>query len=286
MIDWFNDIDVLKSVFAYLAEYDSTVTTALSKIQSSRGYCSACKKPSTFRVTEGAEPAGEWRNLLEGMHCLCGTNGRTRLALDAWRSFRTVYNPTDSLIFERVTPLYALIKSEQESIQSCEYLGDEKTAGQYYEINSVSIRHENIMALSYADQSFDLMMHFDIVEHIPDHRQAFRECCRCLRPGGAMLFTLPFFPGLDRHLVRAEATVDGIQHHLEPAYHGNPLGGGALVFFHPGWQLLDDLAEAGFGTSVAFEYNPAVGIVSNGCPYPDGHMWPVVFLARRPPSSQ
>jgi SAM-dependent methyltransferase len=157
-----------------------------------------------------------------------------------------------------------------------------KISGQVYEQYGTMIRHENIMNLSCKDQSLDLIMHFDVIEHVPDHKKAFSECYRSLRPGGGMLFTLPFYSGLDRHLVRAKVTAEGIEHMLEPAYHGNPMGDGALVYFHPGWQLVEELRDSGFCIDIGFGYDPLIGIVSNGCPFPDGHMWPVVFLAHRP----
>lgn len=282
MLDWFDDPGVLKHVFAMLADHDAQVTRDLARQERVGGYCTACRQPTVFRVTAGGEQPGEWRNLLEGMLCQCGTNGRTRLALDAWRELHRSQSPARSLIFERVTQFYGMLASEDPALEGCEFLGPDKTSGEYYEAGGLQIRHENIMALSCKDQSLDLIMHFDVIEHVPDHREAFRECFRALRPGGHMLFTLPFFEGLDRHLVRAERDENDVRHIMEPAYHGNPVGDGALVYFHPGWQLLEDLADAGFSTQIGLDYKPAAGIVSNGCPFPDGHMWPVVFKARRP----
>jgi SAM-dependent methyltransferase len=285
MLDWFDDSEVLKDVMTALADHDVQVTRDLASRESVGGYCTACRQPTVFSVTAGGEKPDEWRNLLEGMLCLCGTNGRTRLALNAWRQLHQSQRSSRSLIFERVTQFYGMLASEDPALEGCEYLGPDKIPGECYDVGDLRIRHEDIMALSCADQSLDLIMHFDVIEHVPDHRQAFRECFRVLRPGGYMLFTLPFYEGLDRHLVRAHASEQGIRHILEPAYHGNPVGDGALVFFHPGWQLLEDLAEAGFLTQIGFDYQPAAGIVSNGCPYPDGHMWPVIFKACRPVAS-
>jgi hypothetical protein len=57
---------------------------------------------------------------------------------------------------------------------------------------------------------------------------------------------------------------------------------GSLVFIHPGWALLDDIKGAGFRTvEIGLCYDPYQGIVSNNNPYPDGHMWPVIFRAAR-----
>jgi SAM-dependent methyltransferase len=285
MLDWFDDYEMLKAVMSVLATHDSSVTRELAGREIFPGYCTACREPTDFRVTAGGEQPGDWRNLLEGMLCQCGTNGRTRLALGAWRELRQAERPVRSLIFERVTQFYSMLAMEDPALEGCEFLGPDKTPGKYYDVGGLQVRHENIMALSCEDRSLDLVMHFDVIEHVPDHRRAFHECFRALRPGGYMLFTLPFYEGLDQHLVRAEAGDSDVRYILEPAYHGNPVGDGALVFFHPGWQLLDDLANAGFYTQIGLDYRPAAGIVSNGCPYPDGHMWPVIFKAQRPITS-
>lgn len=278
---WSDGPEHLRQLIDALAPLDRSVAESLSEKDQVPGYCPACRQTTQFKVTAGQEQAGEWRNLLEGMICRCGTNGRTRLATAAWRSVRQALKPTRSLMFERVTPLYSVFASEDNQLESCEYLGPDKEPGGDYDFAGLRIRHEDMTSLSCGDETYDLIMHFDVLEHVPDHRKAIKECYRSLRCGGAMLFTVPFFHGLDRNLVRAQLTDDGIEHFLPPAYHGNPVGDGALVFVHPGWKLFEDLAAVGFHTLVGLQYNPTIGIVSNGCPFPDGHMWPVVFLSMK-----
>ncbi len=48
-----------------------------------------------------------------------------------------------------------------------------------------------ITALPFPDRSFDLVCAFDIVEHVDDDRQAFRELGRVARDGAAILFSVP-----------------------------------------------------------------------------------------------
>ncbi|MGH8496377.1 MAG: methyltransferase domain-containing protein [Gammaproteobacteria bacterium] len=45
--------------------------------------------------------------------------------------------------------------------------------------------------LPYADESFDLVLAVELVEHIEDHAAFFDEISRVLRPGGKALFTTP-----------------------------------------------------------------------------------------------
>jgi len=51
-----------------------------------------------------------------------------------------------------------------------------------------------ITALPFPDRSFDLVCAFDIVEHVEDDRQAFRELGRIARDGAAVIFSVPLDP--------------------------------------------------------------------------------------------
>jgi SAM-dependent methyltransferase len=51
-----------------------------------------------------------------------------------------------------------------------------------------------ITALPFPDGSFDLVCAFDIVEHVEDDRQAFRELGRIARDGAAVIFSVPLDP--------------------------------------------------------------------------------------------
>lgn len=48
-----------------------------------------------------------------------------------------------------------------------------------------------ITALPFADASFDLICAFDIVEHVEDEQQVFREIARVARPGATVVFSVP-----------------------------------------------------------------------------------------------
>jgi len=51
-----------------------------------------------------------------------------------------------------------------------------------------------ITALPFADASFDLVCAFDIVEHVEDDRQVFRELRRVTRDDATMIFSVPLHP--------------------------------------------------------------------------------------------
>lgn len=46
--------------------------------------------------------------------------------------------------------------------------------------------------LPFADDSFDLMVQFHVLEHIPDDLAAIREMARVLKPGGVALIQVPY----------------------------------------------------------------------------------------------
>jgi SAM-dependent methyltransferase len=48
-------------------------------------------------------------------------------------------------------------------------------------------------SMPYADNSFDLVVAFDVLEHIENDAKAISELRRVLRPGGAFIFTVPAF---------------------------------------------------------------------------------------------
>lgn len=100
------------------------------------------------------------------------------------------------------------------------------------------MRCENLEALSFADESIDLHVSQDVVEHLFHPGQAFREIARTLKPGGMHIFTVPLVNKERPSRRRARLENDRIVH-LEPEqYHGNPVGDGrALVTVDWGFDI-------------------------------------------------
>jgi ubiquinone/menaquinone biosynthesis C-methylase UbiE len=101
------------------------------------------------------------------------------------------------------------------------------------------LHHEDGCALTYANDSINVIGSFDVLEHIPDYRTALREFFRVLTPGGQLFLTAPFRPASEQTLVRAKLTDNSnapIEHLLPPEYHGNPADpdGGVHCFYHFG----------------------------------------------------
>src|SRR5689334_12884999 len=68
----------------------------------------------------------------------------------------------------------------------------------------VDIKHGNLAELPLADQSVDVVVNFQVIEHLWDQAQFVSECFRVLRPGGVFLVSTPnritFSPGRDTPL--------------------------------------------------------------------------------------
>ena len=87
---------------------------------------------------------------------------------------------------------------------------------------------EDLTALTLANDSVDLMISSDVLEHVPDLLTAFAEMNRVLRIGGMHLFTVP----TKAHTQRRAEVVDGtIRHLVEPEFHSDPLNPEGILAF-------------------------------------------------------
>jgi SAM-dependent methyltransferase len=156
-------------------------------------------------------------------------------------------------ITEQITPIFTYFAEKFPNTVGSEFLGDQLPFGC---VNKDGVRNETLCALSFPDKSFDTLVSLDVLEHIPDYEQAFKECARVLKDGGKMMWSVPFIPNSPTNLVRAKIENGEIIHIQPPEYHGDPLSGdGVLCFQHFGWQMLDQMRSAGFSDAYALCYH-------------------------------
>lgn len=193
-----------------------------------------------------------WR---ERLVCpVTGLNNRMRACIHLFDMEMEVYADSRIYLTEQVTPVYQVFQRRHGGVVGSEYLGDSVRRGA---ARADGIRNEDLCALSFADASFDAIVSLDVLEHIPDYRQALLECHRCLRPGGRLMWSVPFLPHAQASVLRATLDAAGaVTHHLAPEYHSDPLGGnGVLCYTHFGWDMLDHAKEAGFQDAYAVAYH-------------------------------
>lgn len=216
------------------------------------GYCVGCDKivPLKVDLKWGNGRTPKWRERLE---CPCGLNNRIRASLYFLASLVT--NPATANIYvtEQVTALFKQLKQRYPRIIGSEFIRDGTTCGN---ANAFGLRHEDVTALTFDSGSFDLVLSFDVLEHVPDYRAALQEMARVIRPGGTLLASFPFDTNMAFTVVRASIESDGsITHHLPPEYHGDPVdNAGCLCYQVFGWSILDDLRAAGFSDVRAIIY--------------------------------
>ncbi|MDB5105742.1 MAG: methylase involved in ubiquinone/menaquinone biosynthesis [Fibrobacteres bacterium] len=133
---------------------------------------------------------------------------------------------------------------------------------------------QDLHRLTFPDDSFDLVLSEDVFEHLPDYRKAFSEVLRVLKPGGYHIFTIPFF--FDRKTRSLFDRVDGRAVLREPVeYHGDPIRGQIPCYTHFGYDLNDQLSEAGF------EVRVEISDFEQGCRF--GTFNCFTFVARKLP---
>ncbi len=106
--------------------------------------------------------------------------------------------------------------------------------------------------LSFANDTFDAVIHSDTLEHIPNPDLALKECWRVLKPGGALLFTVPIILG------RLTRSTQG----SPKSFHGSPgdLREDMAVHTEFGADVWTNVMRAGFRRCEIFSFRFPAGI--------------------------
>jgi SAM-dependent methyltransferase len=255
-----------------------------------QGFCAACQKQTTFSINRSHV---ERPNLRENLTCIhCRLNTRQRLMLSAMLSDNGAPNHSGArgALLEKTTRLYQRSHARMTWLRGSEYLGEDRKPGGHYWWSTRwwrwrHTRHESITSLSYDSGSLDLLAHSDVLEHVYDTALALRESARVLRPGGIMLFTVPFFMECQQSILRGRPRPSGgIEHLQPPEYHGDGLSHSGIYTFHNfGWDLLDQIRDAGFSRAeVGFCYEPREGFHVDDAASPESwKMLTNIFRATR-----
>lgn len=263
--------DQLKDCRSYPLYYYPLTRTEKLMVKSGFGgvgLCVVCGSYTTWKIhTDNLRETGfcrkchsmnRYRALADVICKSLGSDLKTRfrsLVDVAKLTNLNVYNTeAHSAVHQALAPMKNYVCSE--------YFGNDYQSGEY--VNTV--QHQDLMNLSFPDQSFDLIISADVFEHIPDPYQAHREVFRVLKPGGRHIFTVPFDQAQYLDDLRAIVEDDGSINFLKPPiYHHDPLrvDEGCLVFSMFSIEMLVRLRRIGFRSHLYRAMNPWLGIFGN-----------------------
>lgn len=99
----------------------------------------------------------------------------------------------------------------------------------------LSVIRADATALPVRDAALDLVVAFDVLEHIPDDLAAAREIARALRPGAAAVIAVPCDPALwSAH----DEAVDHVRRYTRPELTGLLLRAGFTLQSMDSWNVL------------------------------------------------
>ncbi len=231
------------------------------------GDCNVCGSEVSFEI--------ESDNFRESLRCPeCGASSRIRcLAEGLLREVakelpaKTIRDLSDTDLDLRIldTDNFSSIRKflkGRSFYATSAYLPDKKNGQQI----GKGAWNVDLMDIPFDDETYDVIVTSDVMEHVRRDTVAHEEILRCLKPGGKYIFTVPYVPGWAETQVRVDTTGDTDIFLMEKEYHGDPLSkDGVLVYRIFGRQLLADLKAVGF-SDVKFEQisRPENGIVTGG----------------------
>ena len=203
-------------------------------VYESQGFCPICQNPVTFVAYNS------W--FRDFFICsVCKSVPRERALIAAL----DIYAPNwRDLIIHECSPSEKGA-SKMLSQQCHQYIPSQYFPGQpggsFYEGD----RCENLESLTFADESIDIHISQDVLEHVLRPTMAFREIARTLKPGGMHIFTVPLVKKNQPSSPRVKVNGDSFECIETPEYHSNPVGNGkSLVTYDWGFDICKHIHES------------------------------------------
>lgn len=115
------------------------------------------------------------------------------------------------------------------------YFFPDKAPGEFFGY----MRNEDLERQTFFDNTFDIVLTLDVMEHVFKPDRVYQEIYRTLSPGGLYIHTFPIRKWLvDGAVQRADQKPDGTVEFLvqPPEYHGSPFGN-SLVTYDYGYDI-------------------------------------------------
>jgi len=237
-----NDIDAVRNYFSVRYAEIGDISDSLTALT---GYCFICHADVDFHVDPS--PNGGPVNWRETLVCpQCNLINRWRGCLHLFEDLCEPRLQDRIYLTESLSPVYQQLAGRFPRLSASEYL-PQASPGSMVRTHGLSVRNEDVTQLTYDDCSFESVLCFDVLEHVPEYRSALKEFFRVLSSDGQLVLSVPF-SFRQETLVRAEVDEAGnVKHLTEPCYHGDPLSEhGVLSYYDFGMDLLDEMSKAGF----------------------------------------
>lgn len=184
-----------------------SAATAITADAATSGWCTCCQADARF------VEKGEW--LRDEYVCeRCGSIPRFRavnLVLG------TCFSGWQHAAIHEYSPVNDFIQRHCSG-----YTSTHPFSGLAPEASRDVARTEHLEQLPFPDESFDIFVTQDVLEHVFRPDAAVTEILRVLKPGGAHVFTTPKHKRLTASRQRARLDEQQVEHLLATQYHGDP----------------------------------------------------------------
>lgn len=246
---------------------DQSVPDVFNAQQYLVGQCNVCGKPTRFFYQEevlwreslnceSCRTTSRYRSITRGiLRAVAELSGQESQSLTALPRSSTkklrVYDTQPPFYYQTCTyPLPDLLKATGWIEVELSQYKPNKPMGK---VLAKGVTNQNLECLTFADESLDIIITSDVMEHVRLDDRAHHEIHRVLRLGGIYIFTVPHNRAWDETLTRVQVTdLDDPAkdvHLLEPEYHGDTNsdeGGGVLSYRVYGRDVENFLTEMGF----------------------------------------
>jgi len=175
----------------------------------------------------------EYINKQQGYHCTnCMNNLRSMTLAHSIIQYFSLKGNLQQVRFSSVGKKKKLLE-----INEAGDLHTTLSTFKYY--NFANYPEIDIQSLPYDDETFDIIVHSDTLEHVKDSGLALKECNRVLKTGGVLFYTIPIVNG--RLTKRRDS--------LSKSYHGSQeesQGDDYLVWTEYGADFWVEIINAGF----------------------------------------